>query len=267
MKELLVNIIIPLLILYIAFSLSWILGLIAVFVILWRMRADIYSLIAQRKFATNHSDGYKWFEKALKTKRMRPYHTLFYAYMLLRDGALDKSEELINKTTYLHRGKLSPDIKLSANLNLALIKWKKGNITEAISDLEEMYNDGYKSSVMYGTLGYLYLIHGDIVKGYKFNQEAVEYNPDDNIIIDNWGNSLLLRGDKEKALEVYEDLMEKNPTFMEAYYNYGLTLYANGEKEKAITEMSKTLDMEEKYLSELTHEKVRAQIEKIKAEA
>ena len=251
---------------YIAFSLSWILGLIVVFVMLWRMRADIYSLIAQRKFATNHSDGYKWFEKALKTKRMRPYHTLFYAYMLLRDGALDKAEELINKTTYLYKGKISPDVKLSANLNLALIKWKRGNIREAISDLEEMYEDGYKSSVMYGTLGYLYLIHGDIVKAYKFNEEAMAYNSDDNIITDNWGNTLLLRGDTEKALHVYEELIEKTPTFMEAYYNYGMVLYANGEKEKAIAEMEKTLQMEEKFLSELTHEKVRAQIEKIKAE-
>ena len=129
-----------------------------------------------------------------------------------------------------------------------------------------MYNDGYKSSVMYGTLGYLYLIHGDIVKGYKFNQEAIEYNSDDNIIIDNWGNSLLLRGDNKQALDVYEELIAKNPTFMEAYYNYGKTLLANGEKDKAIDEMSKTLEMDEKYLSELTHEKIRAEIEKIKAE-
>lgn len=267
MKELLLNIIIPILLLYIAFSLSWILGMVVVLILIWRMRADIYSLIAQRKFATNHSDGYKWFEKALKTKRMRPYHALFYAYMLLRDGALDKAEELITKTTYLYKKKLSPDVKLSAELNYALIKWKRGNIREAISDLEEMYEDGYKSSVMYGTLGYLYLIHGDIVKAYKFNEEAMAYNSDDNIIIDNWGNTLLFRGDKEKALEVYEKLMKKKPTFMEAYYNYGMALLANGEKEKAIDEMSKTLQMEEKYLSELTHEKVRAQIEKIKAEA
>ena len=267
MKELFVNIILPILLLYIAFSLSWILGLVVVLIIIWRLRADIYSLVAQRKFATNHSDGYKWFEKALKTKRMRPYFVLFYAYMLLRDGALDKAEELITKTLYLYKKKLSADVKLSAELNYALIKWKRGNIREAISDLEEMYEDGYRSSVMYGTLGYLYLIHGDIVKAYKFNQEAMEYNPDDNIITDNWGNTLLLRGDKEKALEVYEEFMEKEPTFMEAYYNYGKTLLANGEKEKAVLEMSKTLDMEEKYLSELTHEKIRAEIEKIKAES
>ena len=266
MKTLIFGIIVPIILLLVAFSISWIVGLLVVFILIWRARADIYSLIAQRKFATNHSDGYKWFEKALKTKRMRPYFTLFYAYMLLRDGALEKAEKLITTTTYLNRGKLSPDIKLSAELNLALIKWKKGNLQGAIADLEEMYNDGYKSSVMYGTLGYLYLIHGDIVKGYKFNQEAIEYNADDNIITDNWGNSLLLRGDKEKALEVYEELIAKNPTFMEAYYNYGKTLLANGEKEKAIAEMEKTLEMEEKYLSELTHEKIRAEIEKIKAE-
>ena len=263
------SVLIPILIIYIAFSISWLMGCIVFLIVLawtlWRLRADIYCLVAQKTFETNHSDAFKWFEKALKTKRMRPYNVLFYAYMLLREGVLDRSEELIRKTTYMYREKISPDVKLSAELNLALIKWKRGNLPGAILDLEEMYRDGYKSSVLYGTLGYMYLIHGDIDKAYKFNREAVEYNDNDNIIADNWGNVLLLKGDIDEAYSVYEELMDKNPTFMEAYYNFGLVLDAKGEKEKAIEMMEKTLTMEEKYLSELTHEKVSETIENIKS--
>ena len=261
MKTFLLSFVLPIVIIFFAFTISFVVGFLAFALVLlwtaWNFRAEIYTPIAQKKFQQSHSDGYKWFEKALNTGKMRPYNVLFYAYMLLRDGELDKAETLINKTTYMHKDKISADVKISANLNLALIKWKRGKLPVAIADLEELYNDGHKSSVLYGTLGYLYIIHGDIDKAYRFNKEAFEYNDTDNIVADNWGNSLYLKGEMDSAYEIYEALMEKNPKFMEAYYNFALVLDAKGEKDRAIDMLEKTLTMEEKYLSELTHEKVR----------
>ena len=69
------------------------------------------------------------------------------------DGVLDKSEQIITKTLFIDRDRLNDNLISGAHINLSIIKWKRGNLSEAIEEIEEVYESGFRSTVMYGTLG------------------------------------------------------------------------------------------------------------------
>ncbi len=258
--KVLLYLLIPFVCLFLAFQINVLLGW-AVFVVgmgimLWLLRGDLLTMIGNIKFQKDHGKGFLWFERALKTGRMRPDNQLIYAYLLLRDGSIDKAERMINKTLFLSKKKVSADVLRGSTLNLALIKWKRGNLKEAIADMEEMYADGYRSTVHYGTLGYFYILDGQYQKGLEFNREAHEYNEDDDVIYDNLAYNCFLTGDIRTAADMYEEILEHHPTFIEPYYNYALVLEKMGDYESAIDLCKQALTYSEKFLSTVTHEMV-----------
>lgn len=251
----------------VAFSFGPLIGIavmLAGFAILaWFLRADWMSAYAHMTYAKDHGKAFLWFERAMKTGKMRPQMTLMYAYMLIRDGVLDKSERIINKTMFMFKDKLEDKFTSASHLNLSIIKWKRGQLTEAIEELEEVYNSGFRSTVMYGTLGTYYLLNGQYAKALEFNKEALEYNDTDHIIRDNLAYNYYLCGNINAADEIYDELMDENPTFIEPYYNYGMVLEHMGEYEAAMANYKKALTITVKYLSTVTHERVQAAIDSL----
>jgi len=157
-------------------------------------------------------------------------------------------------------------MKCSAKLNMALVKWKKGNLDEAIADMEALYNeDNYRSTVHYGTLGCFYLLSGQYSKALEFNREGYEYNNTDKVIRDNLAQTHLLMGDMREAKELYEALIADEPAFLEPYYNYGQLLGQMGDYEGALKSYRKALTYEEKYLSTVTREQIFLAIQAMEA--
>ena len=250
-----------------AFSFGWIVGisvmLLGFLLLAFIMRGDLLATYAQLQYNKDHGKGFLWYERAMKTGKMRPQSMLVYAYLLIRDGVLDKSEKIINKTMFMYKDKLTDEYRCASHLNLSIIKWKRGQLKDAIEELEEVYNTGFRSTVMYGTLGTYYLLNGQYVKALEFHKEALEYNDTDHSIRDNLALNYYLCGNISMAHEIYESLMDEDPKFIEPYYNYGMGLEQMGEYEAAMANYKKALTITVKFLSTVTHEQVQAAIDKL----
>ena len=262
-----IYIVISFLVVSTAFRFGWLIGLsvmlIGFLVLAWFLRGDLLATYAQVMYNKDHGKGFLWYERAMKTGKMRPQATLVYAYLLIRDGVLDKSERIINKTMFMYNDKLTDEYKSASHLNLSIIKWKRGQLTEAIAELEEVYATGFRSTVMYGTLGTYYLLNGQYAKALEFHKEAMEYNNNDHSIRDNMALNYYLCGNITAADEMYEELMDEDPTFIEPYYNYGTVLEHMGEYEAAMANYKKAMTFTVKFLSTVTHEQVQAAIDKL----
>ena len=151
---------------------------------------------------------------------------------------------------------IRPDEKLLAKSHHALILMKTGREDEALEELLEIFPT-YKNSTMYGSIGYLYILKGDMEKALEFNKEAYEYNSDDAVILDNMVQLYNILGDGETAFSFAEKLMAKNPAFIEAYYNAALAAKGVGKTDLAKEYLEKTENLKTTFLSNVSHEDIK----------
>ena len=237
--------------------------LILLVIIAFVYRNSIYVVMGQVTFTKNHEKGFSWFEKAYKSGRMKPQHALFYAYLLLRDGELEKSAKMIDEVGKNKKTSLTRQDFLNSRLNRALIQWKAGDRKKAIEMIQGLYDEGFITTALYGVLGYLYIEDGEYQKALKINKEASEYNSTDLIIADNLALNYLMLDNFEISEKLYLELLEKNPDFIEPYYNYATLLEKQGKKEEAIEFYKKALTYKEKYLSTVSHKQIEEKIKNI----
>lgn len=202
-----------------------------------------------------------WLNKAASRKDCKPTYLIGYSFLLLKLGKLELAEEMLNRA----RGtKLGREEEMGLESNTSLLLWKQGRLEEATAKMEKLYAE-YKNTNLYGTLGYFYILSGDLDKALSFNQEAYEFNESGAVIIDNLGQTYYLRGEYAEALRMYEKLEGLKPNFPEAYYNHGLVLQALGRREEALDRMKKALDYPISLLSTVTKEEMDAAIESLQA--
>ncbi len=238
-------------------------ALIIVLVFLYSKRSVFMFIKGQGLFNSgNKEEAFKWFERAYKSG-LKPRNALYWAYLVLRDGDLSKSEKLIDEIVRYHKKELERNDLVNAAINRALICWKKGDLEGAIERAEEIYNSGVKTTALYGILGYWYMLSGDNEKALKINEEAYEYNSSDQIICDNLAQNYFLSGNKEKAEKMYKKLLSENPNFIEPYYNYAMILKSNGDLSGAKENFEKALTFDEKFLSTVTHDMVKKELDTV----
>ncbi len=236
--------------------------LVYITVILYRFRVSLLTMIGGWYYAQGKIDSaLKWFKLAHEKNKTGIKPSISYAYLLLKNADLVKSEKILRKLLKNNPG--TEDVP-SIKSNLALVLWKKGELNAATDMLEDVI-ESYKTSSVYGSLGYLLILEGDLEKALQFNLEAHEFNSTDKIILDNLGQNYYLLGMYDKSGEIYEPLVKKSPTFPEPYYNYGLLLEKLGETEKALEMMKMALGSKFSYLSSITKEEVEAKIQEISA--
>lgn len=218
-----------------------------------------YSMKGSKLYNRNNIDeAMKYFEKASNIATCKPRVIISYAYLLLREGYIEKATDTLKKIYGL---KLEEKDEMNAKMTLSLIEWKKDDLDKAIEILEEVY-DKYKNSTLYESLGYMLILKGDYERALKFNQEAYDYNASD-VVLDNLGESYYYTGNHEKAYEIFEELVKKNVYFPEPYYFFGLLLKEQGKKEEALEIFNKAMSCKESFLSNLNKEKIQAEIEKL----
>lgn len=244
----------------------WRIILCAVLIALVVMRGNIAALLGKIKFAKGDTAGaLKVLSIADKIGNMNAANKELYGYVLLREGYPDKAEVQLRSVLPMTKRESAARYKLK-NL-LALAYWKQGNLDEAIEELEEVTDAGYKTTQIYQNLGILYNLAEDRQKGIKFNLEAKEYDSDDHIILDNLADAYALNGEYDKAAEIYESLMEMDPKprFPEAYYGYGKVLINLGETEKGLKLIEESLDKPFSYLSVKSRDEVKQMLEEYKS--
>lgn len=235
----------------------WRIVLVVVLIFLVVKRANLMAMFAKVKYnKRQYPEAMKLFQLANKVGNLSVSNKMLLGYVCLRCGELDEARKHLNLCKgMIPRGK--PERNQVKNL-LALVNWKEGNLPEAIEMLEEILTDGYRNTQIYQNLGIMYNLSNDAEKAVKFNEEALEYNEDDQIIRDNLADSLAIAGRLEESAKIYESLVsdDPEPRFPEAFYGYGKVLIALGKQEEGLAMIKKSLEKPFSFLSIHTKEEI-----------
>jgi tetratricopeptide (TPR) repeat protein len=265
-QRFILNILLPIAIVAIATFYNTLLGLLALLIysgiIIYNRRAGMMAFFGKGAYAKGDMEkAVKWYDRVIRSGAAKTVTKIEYGYIMLRAGDVEKSGEIFQK---LLQSKLTDEEKAIVNSNYALLLWKTGHLDDAISLFEEII-PYYKTTSVYGSMGYLLIIKGDLDRALAFNQEAYEYNSSNKIILDNLGQTYYLKGENDKALEIYEKLIAQNPTFPEAYYNYSLALAKKGDYRNAYEYSQQALDRKLSFLSNISRDEMLAKSEEFKS--
>lgn len=213
-------------------------------------RANILGAIAQFKYTTGKFEsGFKLYKIANKIGKLNFNHSVYYAYISLKEGYIDEANKLFN---LIGMGKLTTYQKAKLKESHALVAWKRGELEDAIEMLEYVHSH-CPSTTTYGSLGYMYIHSGNLEKSLEYNLEGYDYNNENAIIVDNLAFTYLKLKDYENAEKYYKELFKLEPTFPEGYYEYGKYLIeVKGLKEEGIEFVKKALDCRYSFLSTIT---------------
>lgn len=266
LKKFLIGFVLPVVLIIAVWLINVWLGLLTAViylaVLVYMSRAVIYSMRGSKAYSRGMTDeAIRLFGKAYATKKASVRASVSYAYILLKNADLAKADEIM--TQVLKENGNSPDLPYIKSI-MALVLWKKGELDAAVEMLEEVIKV-YKTTSVYGSLGYLLILQGNLEKALQFNLEAYDYNSSDKIIQDNLGQNYYLLGMYDKSDEVYKPLLEKAPGFPEPYYGYSLLLLAMGRKDEALEYMKKALGYKFSFLSTISREEIEAKIKEVES--
>lgn len=270
MKELIIKAVIkyilPFIVIIFAFSNNSLAGLalllLYIVIMLYIGRANLFSFIGNMKYSSSSLDqALIWFKRSSDTKKATMRTLISYAYILLKTGSPDEAGQLLED---LLKKKPNKETELYIKANLALVYWKKSRLDDAVSTLQEVISE-YKTTTVYGSLGYLLMMQGDIDKALDFNLEAYDFNNTNSIILDNLAQNYFLKGMYEESQQTYDKLLAQNPTFPEAYYNYSLLLIEQGQTDKAVEMLNKALGCKFSFLSDISKEKITVKLEELES--
>lgn len=228
--------------------------------------SGIKSRMAMYKHQRGDVEAAKAEYKALyESGKIDAGYLLPYTVLLLREGGeenYEKVKEILKKVDKLPN--LPTQKKQEIRLNYACAQYKLGHIEEAIQLLERSHQSAPCGSI-YGALGYLYVEAGDAEKGLPFNEEALDYDDEDPVCLDNMGQ-LYYRviGDKEKALPYFQKAHEIKETQIDTLYFLAQYDLEKGDTEEAIDKLETALGGRFSPLNYATPAMIKAQLEQLK---
>lgn len=172
----------------------------------------------------------KLYEEAYEKGMNQPRLLRGYSVLLIRTCQFDKALEVLKKMEKLP---LQPKDKDDLHVNYAIILWQKGHLDRAMQVLDDIFRHSKNGSI-YSIIGYLKIEQGNAEEALAFNKEALEYDDQDPVFLDNLGQTYFrLLGDKEAAKPYFEKAFELKPAAIDT--NYFLAQYAidEGDYEKA----------------------------------
>lgn len=203
--------------------------------------ANIKGKQALAKQAKGDSEGaMALYEEALAAGCNDARVMLNYSVLLIRREEYQKAKDLLVKTQ--KSPTLAPQQKPQLFVNYAVCAFMLGQTDKAI-DLLERQSAHNPSGLIYETLGYLYVELGDTDKALAYNQEALDYDDEDAIALDNMGQTYYrLLGDKEKAKGYFDKAHELKPTQLDTLYFLSMYDLEKGDKEAAKEKLETALE-------------------------
>ena len=181
-----------------------------------------------------------YYKKALKCSKYNFKTQMEYVYIIMRTGDF---EEALNAMNRLLSYKMEPKNRNLATIQRCMCYYKTGNLEEAYKDAQELYDDGYRSIMLYGLLGYFKILKAPLAdETFEFCTEAYEYADDDRDICDNLLICYYNRGEYNKAKEISDAVLEKEPMFVEAWYHGAQIDIALGDYKSAREKLDRIPD-------------------------
>lgn len=213
----------------------------------------------------NHSRGKvekaeRLYKKALEKGADIPNYKLAYGVLLLKKGEFEEARKLFSGVLISAPSK--GNIKTIAKINLSIAYWKLGEADTAVEMLEEVYAK-YRNSRLYETMGYILLEKGDLNKALEFNLEALDYDDENPIILDNLGQTYYRLGQKEKAKEYFEKAEELRDNQVDILYHLGCIYMEEGNKELAKEKLKKALECDITPLNSVSRAEIEAKLREL----
>ena len=204
-----------------------------------------------------HEEAIRQYEKAFAAGNAKASYLMAYGVLLLRFNRYEDAKAAFLKAEKQH---LTQAERSQLRVNFAICQWKLGNLDSAVEQLK-IAKDTNPTGVVYGSLGYMLIEKGrqsgDFSEALAFNQEALEYDDEDAVILDNLGQLHLAMGEKDKALSYFTQAHEIRPRQVDTLYYLATLALERGEKDKAREYLESAL--EGNYSSLATTSKAQAQ--------
>lgn len=194
-------------------------------------------------------------------------YMLPYSVLLLRDGGGEASYLKVKEI--LRKAEKAKDIndekRQQLFMNYAVAQYKLGEIEKAIQLLERSHQKG-ACGLTYGALGFIYIEAGDADKALAYNLEALDYDDEDPVVLDNLAQTYYrLLNDKETAKKYFQKALEYKEGQIDTLYFLAQYDIEDGKKEDAVKKLEKALEGRFSPLNYATREKIQAQISSLKA--
>ena len=221
------------------------------------------ALMTQQK--GNVAEAKKAYEELYAGNYISAGYLLPYSVLLLREGG---EENYLKVKEILKKAEKAPDLdagrKQQLFMNYAVAQYKLGEIEKAIQLLEASHRKA-PCGLTYQSLGWLYIESGDAEKALAYNQEALDYDDEDSIVLDNLGQTYYrLLNDKEKAKEYFDKAHAIKDTQIDTLYFLAQYDKEAGNKEEALKKLETALEGRFSPLNYATKEKVQAGIDALK---
>ena len=215
---------------------------------------SIYGFLGYFNHSTRKPEkAKKYYSKGMKAGMKRANHRLAYGVLLLNEGKFQEARDIFSSvlTDYSQKEKK----RTMAKLNISLAYWKLGELDTAIEMLTEVQAK-YNTSRIYGTLGYMLIEKGDLDKALEYNLEALDYDDEDPVILDNLAQTYYRLGMIDQAKEYFLKAEEIKPDQVDTLYYLGRIYKEEGNVELAKEKLSAALNCNVTPMNTITREDI-----------
>ncbi len=205
------------------------------------------------------------YEQLYRDGVVQASYMLPYSVLLLRsgkEGAWQQVRELMVKAQ--KAPDLNEERRQQLLMNYAIAVWKLGDLDKAVSTLEASHRKA-PNSLTYQSLGFLYVETGDAEKALAYNLEALEYDDEDAITLDNLGQvHYRLKNDKEAARPYFEKAHQLKPSQIDTLYFLSLYDEEEGKPEAAEEKLATALEGNFSPLNHVSREMAQQAYERVR---
>ncbi len=169
-----------------------------------------------------------------------------YLICELKYGRPTLAKEYINENLNIKPTKKHEFINLEVTKSIVI--WKTSSKEEAITSLKKLL-DHNKNTYIYETLTSLLLCSNKFDEAEYYINEAMEFNPDNNIIKSNYAEICYKLEKFDESKKYFNSLINENVSFIEPYYYTALIESKNGNFEKSIELLRKAQGLNESLVS------------------